>query len=982
MKEKLSKKFWLVVVIFSLTGQVAWVVENMYFNVFIYNIFNATPKDISLMVSLSAVSATLTSIFIGALSDKIGKRKLFMSLGYILWGLSILAFSLVRIDVIDKLFPTALSSASIGISLVIILDCIMTFFGSSANDAAFNAWLTDSTNSDNRGQAEGINAMMPLVAILVVFGGFMSLDLKQIGSWSLVFSIIGVAVILIGIIGFFIIKEPKLEKDNSNYFSNIIYGFKPSTIKENVGLYLSLLAFIIFNISIQIFMPYLIIYYEVSLQMSNYVLIMAPAIILASIVTAFWGKVYDKKGFLFSSSLSLIWLVVGYVILYLFRSTALVFIGSLFMMSGYLSGMAVFGAKIRETTPTGKAGRLQGIRIVSQVLVPGVVGPYIGTLVLANADTITNSDGTTSFIPSANIFLAALIALLVILPFIFIISKTQKPKINNLKTKYEVGEIPFNEYPRPMMKRDSFISLNGEWGFKVLKNEKVAYSSEIVVPFPPESQLSKVNRITKKGEILEYSKTFNLSSTNMVLLHFGAVDNECEVFINGKKVGENKGGYIPFSFDITKYLIKGENQIKVRCIDELNVDYPYGKQTKKRGGMWYTGISGIWQTVWLEEVCENYIQGIKVTPSLTSVKIEVEGGSSEKQIVLNDKTYSFTGSCIEIEIENAKLWSPESPNIYNFEVVSGEDKVTSYFALREIEIFNGNILLNKKPYFFHGVLDQGYYPDGIFLPGNENGYKDDILLMKKLGFNMLRKHIKIEPQIFYYYCDIFGMFVFQDMVNNGKYSFLFDTVLPTINFKKTKIGKVTKKQQEIFLQTAKDTINLLYNHPSVVYYTIFNEGWGQSNGTEVYKILKELDNSRVYDTASGWFNNVESDVQSEHIYFKKLNLTKNSDKPLVLSEFGGYSYKILEHSYNLSNTYGYKVCTEKTFTKDILELYLNQVKSQINKGLCAVVLTQLSDVEDETNGLVTYDREVVKIDEKVMQEISSSLYKTFNEYVK
>ena len=426
MSSKLSKRFYIALVIFSLVGQIAWVVENMYFNVFIYKIFNASASDISLMVALSAVSATLTSIFIGALSDKIGKRKIFICGGYLLWGVSILCFSLVRLDVLNALFPTAVSVASIGVSIVIVLDCVMTFFGSSANDAAFNAWLTDSTDSSNRGSAEGINSMMPLVAILVVFGGFMALDLDKSESWTIVFLVIGAVVVLIGLLGLFLIEEPVAEKENTHYFDNIIYGFLPSTIKQNAKLYVALIAFIVFNISIQIFMPYRIIYYEVSLNMADYVLVMAPAIILASVVTFFWGKVYDKKGFAFSIAFALLWIMLGYIMLYIFTNKALVFIGSLLMMSGYLSGMAVFGATIRDNTPIGKAGRLQGVRIVSQVLVPGVVGPYIGKLVLSGADTIVNGDGTVSFIPSADIFLAALIAMIVAIPFIILLAKRRK----------------------------------------------------------------------------------------------------------------------------------------------------------------------------------------------------------------------------------------------------------------------------------------------------------------------------------------------------------------------------------------------------------------------------------------------------------------------------------------------------------------------------------------------------------------------------
>ena len=418
MKTKLSPKFWAALTIFSLVGQVAWVIENMYLNVFIYKMFQATQDDISTMVAASAIAATLTTIFIGALSDKIGKRRLFMCGGYILWGISILGFGLIRTDILAPIVPATVSVASVGISLVIILDCLMTFFGSSANDAAFNAWLTDSTDDTNRGSAEGINAMMPLVAILVVFGGFMLLNMSQDDPkyWSTVFSIIGGVVLVIGVLGFFIIDDPKIEPSKTSYMHNIVHGFLPSTIKRNVSLYIYLICFIIFNISIQIFMPYLMLYYDVSLGLGeNYVLVMAPAVVIASVVTAIWGKVYDKKGFSFSSAFSIAWLCIGYVMLFLFKNTALVFIGSLFMMSGYLAGMAVFGAKVRDLTPVGQAGMFQGVRIFSQVLVPGVIGPKIGAWILRDADEVVGGDGTKSFIPNENIFLGALIVAIVMI---------------------------------------------------------------------------------------------------------------------------------------------------------------------------------------------------------------------------------------------------------------------------------------------------------------------------------------------------------------------------------------------------------------------------------------------------------------------------------------------------------------------------------------------------------------------------------------
>ena len=410
-----NKKFWLALTVFSLTGQVAWTVENMYFNVFIYKMFHASASAISAMVAASAVAATVTTLLIGALSDKLGKRKIFICGGYIAWGITIWSFSLVRMDVIEGLFPHVSSAASLGVSITIILDCVMTFFGSSANDACFNAWLTDVTDDTNRGKVEGINAMMPLVSILVVFGGFLSFDLNEAKSWTVIFNIIGIVVIAIGILGFFLIREPQVRTgENQNYFANIFYGFRPSVVKQNQNLYLTLVLLALYNISIQVFMPYLILYYTEYLGMDNYVLIFAPAIVLAAVFTGLYGKVYDIKGFRTAILPTLSLLMAGYVGLYCFRGTAPVFLSSLVMMCGFLGTGAVIGAKVRTHTPENKSGMFQGLRIFGQVLIPGVIGPAIGARILKNAATVVNDDGTTSFIPNENIFLGALIAILAV----------------------------------------------------------------------------------------------------------------------------------------------------------------------------------------------------------------------------------------------------------------------------------------------------------------------------------------------------------------------------------------------------------------------------------------------------------------------------------------------------------------------------------------------------------------------------------------
>ena len=982
MKTKLSPSFWFALTLFSLIGQVAWVVENMYFNVFIYKMFNATAQDIATMVSASAIAATLTTVFIGALSDRMGKRKLFICTGYILWGISIFSFAFIRTDIIGALFPTVTSVSALCVTLVIIFDCIMTFFGSSANDAAFNAWLTDSTDSTNRGAAEGINSMMPLVAILAVFGGFMFFDLEKTSSWVLIFSIIGIIVIAIGVLGIFLIKDSNTTPVKQSYLHCIFYGFSPKTAKKNPLLYIVLAGFVVFNISIQIFMPYLIIYYEKSLGMSDYVFVMAPAIIIASVVTAFWGRIYDKKGIKLSILLPILWLISGYIILYLTQTTLPVFVGSLLMMCGYLSGMAVFGATIRDNTPENKAGMFQGLRIFSQVLIPGIIGPMIGSFVLKDSKTIINNDGTESFLPNRNIFLAALIAIIVLIPLLILILKNNKPKFNQLKTPFEddITDNPWQEYPRPQFKRDSYFSLNGKWNLNILRNKKTVFSGEVLVPFPLESRLSGFNGIKKKNDILVYTRNFTLKNKDnyRTILNFTAVDQECEVFINSESIGTHIGGYLPFSFDITEFLKDGENLLTVTVTDKLNTDLAYGKQRKKRGGMWYTQISGIWGSVWAEQVPQDYIKSIKITPDLSGFEISVIGGKQKKILKIQDTEYVFNGTTTRIEIKNPENWTPENPKLYNFELISGEDKITSYTALRTVTIKDNKICLNGKPYFFHGLLDQGYFSDGIYLPATEKGFEYDILTMKECGFNMLRKHIKIESEIFYYYCDKYGMIVFQDFVNSGRYNFLIDTALPTICFKTGISHYASKKRREAFEKDSKQTISLLYNHPCVCYYTIFNEGWGQFDAERIYEKTKKLDPTRIWDATSGWFQTGKSDVLSEHIYFKPLNL-KTDGRPLVLSEFGGYSLKIENHSFNTNSTYGYKFFTDSDKFKNALsELYINQVIPQIkNNNLNATVLTQVSDVEDETNGLLTYDRQILKVDKAEMQKIAKELFKNF-----
>ena len=534
-----------------------------------------------------------------------------------------------------------------------------------------------------------------------------------------------------------------------------------------------------------------------------------------------------------------------------------------------------------------------------------------------------------------------------------------------------------SRYPRPQMRRDSFLPLLDDWTLN---------GNPITLPFCPESLLSGYEG--ELGDTMTYEATFTLPEgfvpkDHHVLLHFGAVDQIAEVFLNGRPVVRHEGGYLPFYGNITKLLLPGENQLTVLVIDSLDHDYPYGKQTKKRGGMWYTPITGIWQTVWLEAVPETAIAALKIEPDLTGISLSVETKAAHCDAVVRldgvevaRASWANTGKPRRVDIpeEQIRLWTPDSPTLYDLTVTAGQDTVHSYFALRTVEIKPdkhsvNRLCLNGEPIFLTGVLDQGYFTDGHYLPGDPVEYDRDVLRMKALGFNMLRKHIKVEPEAFYEACDRLGMLVVQDMVNNGGYNYIFDTVLPTIGFQWRPNWPVSQRRKDIFETCARDTIRHLHNHPCVIGYTIFNEGWGQFDADRVYRRLKALDPTRFYDTASGWFIPKETDVDSKHVYFRNKRL-KPGKRPMFLSECGGYARKIEGHLWNPKNEYGYgKTDTEAQLTAAIGKLYAEMVNPAIPAGLCGVVYTQLSDVEEEINGLYTYDREVCKVDGEKMRAI-------------
>lgn len=578
-------------------------------------------------------------------------------------------------------------------------------------------------------------------------------------------------------------------------------------------------------------------------------------------------------------------------------------------------------------------------------------------------------------------------------------------------------------YPRPRLRRDSYLDLNGEWEFCPTVDyehdapEDIDFSEIINVPYPIEAPLSGVDA----GECFTsfaYRREFCIDddfADGRIILHFGAIDQECRIYINGEPVKSHEGGYLPFECDITDHIYRDrDNEIIVKVRDELNPKYPYGKQTNNPEGMWYTKVSGIWQPVWLEAVPVKHITKVTcyspvkdITPSSALVNMYIEGtckeyrltiyephteddkypddtiftGADRKYKVLTEQTLS--GGSNNIKIEAPGLWTPDTPFLYRFILETEEDRIESYFTICGISIEEvrgkKRICLNHKPLFFHGVLDQGYFPDGIYTPVSDRYYEDDIRSMKELGFNVLRKHLKVEPERFYYDCDRLGMLVFQDMVNNGEYSFMKHTALPTFSgqWKDDRNFEVKDEVKESFLDNAIATVRHLKGYGCIVYYTVFNEGWGQFDSVRVTDILRHLDPNKVYDTASGWFKQDDMEVDSDHFYFHKIK-HHGWRRPVIISECGGYTMQVKEHSYYPNKSYGYGDCkNSETLTLRIFKMYDYEVIPNMRHGVCGCIYTQLSDVESECNGLYTYDRRLCKVEKDKMKELALKLNKAY-----
>lgn len=552
------------------------------------------------------------------------------------------------------------------------------------------------------------------------------------------------------------------------------------------------------------------------------------------------------------------------------------------------------------------------------------------------------------------------------------------------------------EYPRPQMRRDSYLNLNGRWEYAITDSDELPrrWDGTILVPFSPESALSGVGRSLQPGQTLWYRREVIvpqgfIPADGRLLLHFGAVDQEAAVYWNGRLLGRHMGGYNAFTLDATDAL-GPRNSLVVRVHDDTDASFhSRGKQKTRRGGIWYTPQSGIWQTVWLEAVPRHYIESLRIVPLFDQSAVEVMVRCSQPlqcEATVDGRTVPFTsGEPARIPMPDFRAWSPEDPYLYDLSVTLGEDRVESYFGMRKMEVRADRggvkrLFLNGEPYFQSGLLDQGYWPDGLYTAPSDEALIYDIQTAKAMGFNLLRKHIKVEPMRWYYHCDRLGMMVWQDMPSGGgKYRFSTIT-LPLVTGIHRRdnhyraFARASSQGRGEYMDELEEMVGQLFNAPSVVLWVPFNEGWGQFDSTFVMERLRALDPTRPVDPASGWHDQGAGELRSLHVYFKPFRFRRDRrGRALALSEFGGYNLRVDGHCFNQKD-YGYRRLPDAAaLWRDFSRLYEREVLPAVPRGLCASVYTQLSDVEDELNGLMTYDRRVVKLDADEVRELNERL---------
>jgi len=560
---------------------------------------------------------------------------------------------------------------------------------------------------------------------------------------------------------------------------------------------------------------------------------------------------------------------------------------------------------------------------------------------------------------------------------------------------------PLAEYPRPHFVRKSYFSFNGPWNLTIYASgdrNQARYRGKIIVPFAVESFLSGVpEKVYSPGDLLVYEREVTLDippDARYFTLHFEAIDYRYKVFFNQKVIGEQQGGYEALRITLPISEMRTHNQLMVEVYDDtFNQMAEKGKQSLTPGGMWYTPTSGIYQSVWGEFLPYAPLKGFHTQYDFAKeiLTITLDASAETFPIIVSiprigheDIFLEVRTPHIEIPFPKPQLWSINNPHLYEIAFRTSSEEISGYFAIRFVSIGSSlvgkAVLLNHNPLFLNGVLDQGYWPESGLTPPSDAAILDDLRLLRRLGFNTVRVHMKKVPPRYLYHADQLGILVIQDVPAGGRYSFYHQTLLPTIGIKKindhkyAKFGRENPANRALYYRLVENMIDELSYSPALIMWCPFNEGWGQFDGAVVYEFIKKLDPSRLVDTTSGWFDIGQSDFQSEHVYFKKIKIKHVDHRPYLLSEFGGYSYSPEGHTYHPDKMYGYKKFNnQKAWEEAIIELYQTQIIPAINKGLCGAIFTQLSDVEEETNGLISFDRKALKVNEIRFRQLMENI---------
>lgn len=1036
-KTPVGWRYWLVFILIGLSGQFAWAIENMYLNTFITYLNFSAPQGqtfdysfmIALTTALSAITAMLTTIFMGALVDKLRKRKIFITVGYLLWGVSTASFGLLNANNAKDLIPVSMTAFTAA-TLVILLDCIMTFFGSTSNDAAFNAYVTKNTKNENRGKVEGVLNVLPLVAMLIIFVFLNNLTTKDSGyRWDLFFYIIGGTVFVIGLISIFLIPKEKEEVQNENekYFSLILDGFKWKSAKRNPRLYIVFTCYLVEAIAMQVFFPYLMVYIERTLNIANsgsslmtpFAIVMACALLIGSLLSVLFGFLSDKLGkvkmILPSLGIQLLSLLMMFFATRVQQGaprTIYAAFSGILLILGYVLLPTLFNALIREDIPQGKEGSYMGVRMLFVVALPMLIGPFIGDALNSHLGReYLTEHNEVSFLPSEYDYLVAFFLLfLMLIPLYFLFkynkkhSKNNSYLVKNLKKDLDPideNKIPLSENSYKQLERKNFLSLNGIWECVISEEDSIPYTApkiKVRVPYAIESPQSFMNHALERNEKIYYFKTIKVPENyrnGHTLLQFDGVDQIAEIFINGASVFKHIGGYTSFKVEVSSYLKeKAFFDLIVKVIDQNDTnDLMRGKQSNNPWAFLYSSSSGIYKSVSLIHTPEHYVEKIDYEPDYDAKKIKVLVHTNDTGVVflsIDERKYSIQSNTpTEIDLSSHfHPWTLEDPYLYKVHLQYQDDEIDSYFALRKFHITSEkndhHFYLNNKRILLNGLLDQGYYEEGGLTPKDFSEYETDVKNMKRLGYNCVRVHVKTEMDLFYYFCDKYGLLVIQDIPNGGERNNLFFNFYPRLSLRLFNhswylshlfYGRKSKEGRERFVKETEEIIRQTKNHPSIILYTLFNESWGEFDPKEVYLKMKETFPTLCFDTASGWLDTPYSDVYSVHSYTLPHRKRKDfkANRLLFLSEVGGLGYIVKDHFY-YPKTFSHSLSkSSEELTKRYASLYDGFIKLMKEGYLEGVIYTELSDCEGEVNGLYTLDRKVLKVNEAKIREINKQI---------